>query len=387
MLSKQDKLKSLAKVINSTTFAHSPTSSALLQFLVTSTIEGQYIKEATIGIELLGKSYDPEKSNARVRVNVYNLRKKLNSYYKTEGKNDLWLITIEKGQYLVSFEPRNDNTSLPPNDKNKHYKYLWSTIAILILLLCYTTFKPYYTPTIPIWSCFFKNHHATTLFIGDFFGIMGKTSTGSTGWNRDYNINSLEEFYAFCEAHPELKNEISAANYNYVTGMSAIATKHLTKLFAKQKQDFLIRFTNTSHYQDINAGNAIYVGATKNNNKFIGLFNDHNKHFDFKNDTLIYHSSSQNNDTSFYFDSMAGDSEYALVVSQKGADDTEQLMFFSNHDMGVMATVDYFTNTDSLQVFANTYLVDKPYFTALYLVKGKERTNMELEMVLIDIEP
>ena len=61
------------------------------------------ITASDISHELFGSKYEQEKSEATVRVNIYHLRKKLDKYYDEEGKNDTIRISIDRGQYQVSF--------------------------------------------------------------------------------------------------------------------------------------------------------------------------------------------------------------------------------------------------------------------------------------------
>jgi len=57
--------------------------------------------------------------------------------------------------------------------------------------------------------------------VGDFFGVLGKTATGKIGWNREYDLNSAEDFYVFKKKHPEITN-IRPAQYTYLTGMELL---------------------------------------------------------------------------------------------------------------------------------------------------------------------
>ena len=104
MLSKEKKLEILDKIVASHSIENAPTSIAVLRYLVNANIEDRPLKESIIDIEFFRGNPDTEKSNPRVRVNVYNLRKKLNRYYDLEGTNDIWRVIIDKGQYNVRFE-------------------------------------------------------------------------------------------------------------------------------------------------------------------------------------------------------------------------------------------------------------------------------------------
>ena len=102
-LNNSKKQELVLKIKYSNTLKNAPTSSALLQYLHEATLKNKELKEGVIDIEFFGNKEITEKNNPRVRVNVYNLRKKLNAYYETEGKTDSWQVVIEKGQYKISF--------------------------------------------------------------------------------------------------------------------------------------------------------------------------------------------------------------------------------------------------------------------------------------------
>ena len=379
MLTNEEKKQLVERILNGNTFVKSPTSSVLLQYLVNATIDGIDVKETTIGVDLLGKNFDSDKGNARIRVNIYNLRKKLETYYEKEGKDDPWRIVINKGQYQTEFiQNTNQKTSV-----NVTRYWLWSLAAALFLSWGIFAVSQI-IPNPVFWRSFFTNNKPTTLFIGDSFGVMGTTETGSTGWIRDYNINNLDDLYSFLENHPELKDKLSPANYYYTTGMAAYTSKEIAELFQQHRTDFSIRFTSNTNYSDIIEGNAIYAGPIKNNNKFIHFFNEENTRFKINDGKLFFSGNSQQPDTVFVLTMEGLEFEYAIVSRLEGTEQTAQFIFFSDHDIGVKATVEYFTNPDSLKAFSNRYFEgqDVP-FTALFETWGIERTNTSLKPIIV----
>jgi len=65
------------------------------------------INECEIGRSVLGRraQFDPREDNI-VRVQARHLREKLEHYFETDGKDELLVITIPKGTYVPTFEPR-----------------------------------------------------------------------------------------------------------------------------------------------------------------------------------------------------------------------------------------------------------------------------------------
>ncbi len=376
---KEKKQELIQKIRKSKTFAKAPTSSSLLQYLFSATLEGIHLKESIIDIEFFGTSANSDKESPRVRVNVYNLRKKLLSYYENEGENDPWVVEIEKGQYQISFTKKYQKPKI--TDKLKLTNTLPYVVIIILLCLLTLHYLPHQKPA--IWNNFLTKDKPTNLFIGDLFGVIGQTPTGGIGWNRDFEINSLEEFYALCERKPELKDKLKPANYTSCTGMAALSAQHFQSLFQSYKKDFSIRFCSQSSISEIKEGNAIYVGPIKNNNQFISFFNEGNPYLKISNTSLQLTNHPSIKDTVFNINLSGETLEYAIVSKIPRPDKTEHFIFFSQHDYGVSATVEYFTNTDSLVHFNDKYLSEKEYFTAVFMVKGKERTNTDLELKLV----
>ena len=380
ILEPEDKRQLLDRILKQRSFVKSPTSSVLLEYLVDATLKGNDVKETTIGVDLLGDKFDSERGNARIRVNIYNLRKKLENYYKTEGRDDPWRIVIQKGQYRVEFA-RNTNRKFRPSPVNR----VGWVFVVMLLLSWVIFFLLGMGPRKPVfWKAFLTNGKPVTLIIGDSYGLMGMTETGKVGWFRDYDINSLDDLYAFLDRHSELKDRIWPANYVYTTGMSAYAAKEIASLFNVFDRDFLIRFTSNSTYSDIIEGNAIYVGPLKNNNKFIRFFNEGNSNFKLDNGRLIVSGEGTESDRVFNLKMEGLEFEYAIVCRLNGPGNTAQFIFFSDHDIGVKATVEYFTNPDSIRAFSERYFggEDVP-FTALFETNGIERTNIKLSPIVV----
>jgi len=99
----------LGKILTSPRFVRSERSSRLLCFVVEKTLLGDadQIKEYVLGVEVLGRgdSFNPQ-LDPIARVEAGRLRKKLDAYYQTEGRNDSIRIELPKGRYVPAFSKR-----------------------------------------------------------------------------------------------------------------------------------------------------------------------------------------------------------------------------------------------------------------------------------------
>ncbi|SIS41595.1 hypothetical protein SAMN05421766_101719 [Zobellia uliginosa] len=370
----------VSKIKESETFKNAPTSRGLLQYLYEATKKGTHLKEAVIELEFFKDSQVEEKNNPRVRVNIYNLRKKLLAYYEGEGSAEAWQLKIDKGQYKVRFVKKQAPVGWAKKiGWRQVLPYGLLLIALLALLVAY---MPPKTPS--LWRSFLGSSASTNLVLGDHFGAMGQTLTGGKGWTRDFEINNIDQFYDLLERKPELKGVLHPAKYSYTTRMAAMASQRFQQFFQHYGKGFSIRFSTQTTLPEIKEGNAIYAGPLKNENQFIGFFNDANPFFTLTSRTLVLSGHPSLEDTSWSMGSTLVDEEYAIVSKYPSIGNTEHFVFFSQHDIGVSATAEYFTDKDSLQKFETDYLKGKKYFTALFKVKGKHRvdTDLKLEMVV-----
>ncbi len=379
MLSNDKKIELCENILKHKTFQKSPKSSALLRYLVKNSIKEEILKEDIIDLEFFGNNLKTDKNSTRVRVNIYNLRKKLSDYYSSDEIRDNWLLTIKKGQYNVTFEKRKTSKHFISNLKFKHiFPYLLTT-----LLCCFFIVKNIPEKPSVIWQDFFSKNSHNTLFIGDAYGIIGKTITGGNGWTRDYDITNIEDYYKLLEKKPNLKEITQPAKYNYITGMGAEAAHDIMKLFSKYNSDFDIRYSSNSSFKDIKKGNLIYVGPLRNENKFISIFNEENPYFKLNQKDIIFSNHDSIPDKKINYSHFRNDRDIAIVSRIPSGQNNESFIFFSNHDMGVKATINFFTNKDSLKVFNKKYLKDKQNFTAIFYAYGKDRTNLKMETVMV----
>lgn len=374
--------EALEQVLKSNTFSKATTTCILLKFLVESTLQEKEISAITIGIELFGKKYDPEKSDVNIRVNISHLRKRLKQYYEEEGKNDSVIISIEPGQYKASF------TQKESLQKRKREPFI-AAGAMLILTFALILFNQYRKPLDRVWKPAIDNKLETTLYLGDVFGYSGPTAFGRKGWHRDSKINSADEFYEMTKTEPEKYADLVPGEFSYVVFENAFNIKPFAQYFTKSDYDFSIRPVADFKIRSIKDRNTIYAGPLFIQSPFNGLFNQLAKKVSLKFEPDGYGQYSLLTDEKegpklINMNSRSHEGEYALAASFNGPNNTRHSMFFSNHGMGLTAVVEYFTNVDSLHSFSKRYLQENDEFVCLFFVKGKERTSVSMEMVLFD---
>jgi hypothetical protein len=98
--------QAMDRLLSNKRFANAPMKRRFLQLIYKAYLDGRAdeLNEYMIGCEVFGRnnSYNPA-LDPIVRVGAHELRKKLENYYKNEGKNDEILLDIPVGSYIPVF--------------------------------------------------------------------------------------------------------------------------------------------------------------------------------------------------------------------------------------------------------------------------------------------
>jgi hypothetical protein len=101
-----DARREIQAIIGSGIFAPSSRLAMLLEYLFNMLMAGRVgdLKESTLAVELFHKpvSFDSH-SDATVRVEAHRLRKKLEKYYETYGRDSELRVVLPVGQYVLEF--------------------------------------------------------------------------------------------------------------------------------------------------------------------------------------------------------------------------------------------------------------------------------------------
>ena len=379
----------LEKIIESRHFNKSKISCDLLEYLVNATIEGKNPKEITIGIDLFGKNYENEvKPDAKIRVYIHNLRKKLSDYYEDEGSKDPLIFEIEKGKYKVSFISRKDSRT--KKQKTYFYPFLASIFLLMIVLGLYLdSGKKEGNPwqKLPVWQDFANDNKKTMLVLGDYFVFSSLLPTGNIGIYRDFSINSETDFEHLVDKKPELVKKLTRSPLTYLSKMAAFCQNDIQKVFAKTGTEILIKLSSDIQPTDLKDYNIIFIGNYKN----MGLFENivREIHFD-------YGITADSNQYIFTTDPCAKiyapessdlkQTDYSLVIYTEGYNKNHYLFFLSSQDIGNISTVGQMTNPKYMERFSNEQL--KPLklktFKALFKVEGINKTDLSSELIRVE---
>lgn len=104
----------------------------LLHYLVRRSLEdgATEVHEQEIGSAVFGRpgQYDTSSDNI-VRVNTYELRKRLETFFSGEGAAEEWIIGLPKGGYSVSIVRRRASAVHAPARRARNWRWVWPAIA------------------------------------------------------------------------------------------------------------------------------------------------------------------------------------------------------------------------------------------------------------------
>ena len=97
-------------------FRRKPRVRSFLEYTVRQTLDGQHarLKEYSIAVEVFKRpeNFDP-RLDSIVRVEARRLRATVDRYYETDGASDPVYIRYRRGNYIPTFESRDDRPQAP----------------------------------------------------------------------------------------------------------------------------------------------------------------------------------------------------------------------------------------------------------------------------------
>ncbi|MBI9071490.1 MAG: helix-turn-helix domain-containing protein [Melioribacteraceae bacterium] len=377
-------LEELNKITSSNEFKDSKSYKNLLTYLVNCSLNGTKPTENSIASDGLNKKVNFDSGNdATVRVYIYNLRKKLDSYYLNEGKNDQIKITIPKGHhYEVEFVSNEKSVSILRYPKILIYSLIL-LFAGNIFLLTYM-FSKKNTPAVAEnsvpWSDIINSEFPVLLVIGDYYVLKDSTSERNN-YVRDIFINSYSDFERLAKEGEIEKNKFVQTEITFLGKFALWCFNELSPLLNSLNKPVELKLSSQLVWDDLSKYDIIFIGPFKTlnilNNFVSGLNSSYqikpNRIFfnDTKNDSLYEYHSPKNFQTGYVKD-------YSLVAKLPGLNGNNVLMFSSTHDIGHISTVKNFVNQQFLDSFQDHFTNDEfhnNYFESIFEVEGFERTG------------
>ncbi|MCF2950386.1 helix-turn-helix domain-containing protein [Paraglaciecola aquimarina] len=373
--SKQEAQAQLER-INSSALGRSKNQQKLLEYLLNRELESKddghsesYIpKEIEIAIDVFGKSSDFNPTDdSTVRVNISNLRKKLENYYSSKGIKETFVITIPIGGYRLVFKkntevnPVNTASASARKEDKALTGYLKPTYVLVILLvvsIVVNLFLGFYdagsTPKLAktrakthlLWADLESSTKPIMVVLGDIYNF----SEFEESLNRrrtilDTNVNSDDDLQQYLAKYPEASNITMGFRQKLVNKGSVIALKNIFNLIDDKKRvNYRIASELTVYH--LRTFDIIYLGPLN----AMGILEEYFKGSHFQvdkhnlvlaNDDLTKRYSSPQNITESYID-------YGLFAKVDGPRNNKIYIMSGFSDPSIMQVSWYMTNNTDL---------------------------------------
>jgi len=403
MLTKEEKLNILNTILSSKGFRLSKSYSKLLKYLVEASISETKLKEYSLAIDVFDKSKDFNSSeDSSVRVYVSNLRKKLDHYYATEGRNDEYKIEIPKGHYDLVFVKNqilNAKSNLPDSKKNltKAFIFLSAIFGLLTFFFGYMYLtqknaenKNKFLKT-SIWKNLITDKKPVLIVLGNDLFFLEKQNGEETIVRKHY-INTTDEFKYYKKTHPEEKIDEITPYYFY----SAINVTELPILLYKLNfgKPFKLKSSFNFSGNDTKLNDVIFFGSFRNLFSWKFLLTNSSIKYGNNPDNL-YLEISVNGKKKIFKQSGEPNKEhvdYCLFRKLPGPNKNTIYMFISFFQPGLAAATNYLLNEKTLnkltQKLKTKYGKLPEYFDVLFKTRGYSGTPFKTSIEYINkIDP
>jgi len=413
----------LERILCSRQFSNAPKKQKFLQLICEAYLDGRAseLSEYSIGYEVFDRNetYDPALDSI-VRVGAHEVRKKLERYYKSEGKNDEILLEIPAGSYIPIFtrlkqapeatEPIIAAPSTPPSPGHVgrigaiagKTRITLSGLALVFLIIAVVMLalsnrqlrrqikegaqqKEIAAVYEPVWEPFLKDESPTLLVLSNppVYRIWNPADHKSLS-NISINLTTaetaaLEETLGrerFVLKHNPLSRLV--LSYDEYTGVGeAVGLYRLTTLFKGLGKDAMLKQSRTVSAEDMKNHNVILLGSV-----WVNEWSGKNL---IKEDfgsgasaTIVNYNPLPGEEREYgaKFDGETGRliEDYGLITVKPNISEKNTIMVLAGtHSEGTEAAAEYLTSEDHLRrLNQRLLLLKRPsprYFQALLKVK------------------
>jgi hypothetical protein len=291
----------LERILCSRQFSNAPKKQKFLQLICEAYLDGRAseLSEYSIGFQVFDRSetYDPALDSI-VRVGAHEVRKKLERYYKSEGKNDDILLEIPAGSYIPIFtrlkqaQETTESTkvalSTPPSSGHIAGKTWIMLLGLALVFLIFAVVmlaisnrqlrrqakegaqpKEFAAVYEPVWEPFLKDESPTLLVLSNppvyrFWNPADHKSLSNISINlTSAETAALEKTLGrerFVLKHNPLSRLV--LSYDEYTGVGeAVGLYRLTTLFKGLGKGAMLKQSRTVSAEDLKNHNVILLGS------------------------------------------------------------------------------------------------------------------------------
>lgn len=382
----------LKKILESQEFTGSSKYQDLLTYLYESATKGVIPKEVTIAMEVFGA--DPvDMGDQNIRIYIYNLRKKLATYYLKEGAEDNIQFTIPKGRYKLEMVQKYKKAS-------QTNRYLLIAVIILALVTASTTIflalesrnmKVYRNLKVDsdlVWKDFIDNKLPVLVVIGDYYLSSDLAEPDRIRFTRDIHVNSDEDLVSYLQGNKRLDSLTARTRLTMLGKYAPVCINDISRFFLSAGVEYEIILGSEFKWKDLQNTNLIFIGSYKTMNYMKEFFRAVNFEYVIYPNELKF--SQLGTDSVFQYFSKDSDidnayeTDYSILMRSSGMSNSKMMFILASRDIGLMATIDLITDPASLKDFETQHeekLSEAADFEACFKVEGLYRNVFDIELV------
>lgn len=383
MLNIQQINRTLQKALNSQCFSKSVVLNELLKYLVEKSIKGEIPSEFEIACEVLGNAQSPTKEK-NIRIYIYNLRKKLDDYYKKEGSVDEVIFSIPKGGYELIFRQNRKVINQAKITKLSPYILGFSFVVFVLATIVFISKDKSHLSQSYLWKDIYSSNFPVLLVLGDHYFINARNIFGNMAATRFTDINSADQFDELLEKNPEVRDNFEITEQKYISKQGPFGLYKVMSFLGGGQVDFNFRYSSNLEWEHLDATNTIYIGSYKTQYILKQIFEKLGITFIVPESKLIY---TVNDSTSIY-NSTNKDFlyvEYATFIHFKTKDERIVMALLCNSDIGNIATIKYISDPENLKELRSLMSnFHSGNFKVVFEVRGENQTDFKILLKRID---
>lgn len=375
----------IKKILASEEFKSGSKYSLLLKYIYEANIKGDDVTENSIASDVFNKRIDKDR-DYNIRVYIHNLRKKIETYYYKEGKNDKYRISIPKGKYNLEFKKNTDQDAKSFIRPGLTYLIVAVLISTILLVFYKYEVKEKHFRYSSFWSNLLKSDREVIIIAGDYYIIKDTLEDGRAALLRDFNINSDDDFDYYFNENPQMYNKASKTPHSFMTKMIPVGLGYITPILSKNNISYEVELSSSFKWEDAKNKNIIYLGSFKTLYVLETLLKKTNFNYSLNRDIVQYRNSEVDSTISYKTSRLINKGEmidYAIVAKMKSLSGAYIYFFSSVHDIGNLGSLSIFTNKEKLRKFESKYKTSNP-FESLFEVRGYKKTDFSTKLMYIN---